>query len=62
MKDRIKLAISLIAASVVIVLSFNAVSKAYDNYIAESACVNNHITVYDRKEIATGNGTCWIKE
>ena len=62
MKDRSKLAISLVAASAVMVLSTNALSKAFDIYLAESACVNSLITVYDRSQIETSNGTCWVTE
>lgn len=33
-----------------------------DNSYAELQCVNQYIQSVDREDIATGNGTCWVKQ
>lgn len=38
------------------------VDKDFKRYQNESLCVNNQIRKgYERHDVATGNGTCWIK-
>ena len=38
-------------------------AKDIADYKAESACVANYIVLeYERRDIMTDNGTCWLKE
>ena len=43
-------------------ICFDKVSKDYELYLSESKCVHDKLMAnYSRKDILTGDGTCWIR-
>lgn len=45
-----------------VVMSYHMVSKVYGDYLKESECANNKVQLgVPRKDIATGNGICWVQ-
>jgi hypothetical protein len=68
MKTKEKM-IVLLSGLLIVLFCFSAmqliavVSNDYQKYQSESDCVRPLIAQgIERKDIATGNGTCWIKE
>lgn len=52
----------VIMATIGVMIAVNYIDKDFQRYQAESRCVNHHIRQgYERHDIETGNGTCWIK-